>query len=220
MPKQVSLGMTMRHITGSKQVTILNRMGHCVSYDDVEVIDTSLAIEVIAQSESQGVIIPTNIVPGGFVQMAGDNNDFLEHTLDGKHTTHSTTLVMYQRRQFGPRPQKTVCAVQTARKRSLKMTDNTQQILECGVFGKRPSVKFLIDGIKQDGYVPDKTSIDQMDMDLAWAIVRMCPTKLFTIDFMRDPGMQKVPSWSAFSALVVQDSNPCMTEVGYSATAQ
>jgi len=215
MPKHVSLAMTMRHITGSKLVvTLLNRMGHSVSHDDIEVVDTSLAREVIAQSEHHGIIIPTNIVPGAFIQMAGNNNDFLEHTLDGKQTTHSTTLVMYQRRLFGPKPKKVQYADHNIRKRSLEMTDNAQHILECGVFGKRPSAKFSIDGIRQEWYQPNQpVQENQADMDLAWAIVRMCPTKLFTLDLISDPAMQQIPSWSAFNALICQ-ANPCLTEVG------
>ena len=45
-----------------------------------------------------GVVIPSNITDGPFVQFAADNNDFNEETLDGKQTTHATTLVVYQRR--------------------------------------------------------------------------------------------------------------------------
>ena len=78
MPKHVGLAMVMRHITGSKQViNLLNRMGHCSSYEDAEVIDTSLAEEVLAQKESDGDVIPTNIAPGSFIQVAADNNNLL-----------------------------------------------------------------------------------------------------------------------------------------------
>ena len=49
MPKHVSLAISLRHLTGSKQlVTMLSRMGHCSSYDEVEIIDTSLAREILA----------------------------------------------------------------------------------------------------------------------------------------------------------------------------
>ena len=35
-PKHVALGMSVRHITGSKEViTLLNRMGHCSSYEKI-----------------------------------------------------------------------------------------------------------------------------------------------------------------------------------------
>lgn len=51
-------------------------------------------------------------------------------------------------------------------------------------------------------------------MDLAWAITRMCPTKLFTIELAIDPSLQSIPSWSAFNSLVVH-AHPCLTEIGY-----
>jgi hypothetical protein len=101
-PKHVGLAMSVRHMTGSKQlITMLNRIGHCLSYDATERIDTSLALEVLAKSENLGVCIPSNIVqnvPGGFVQVTGDNNDINEETLDGKQPTHATTLVLYQKK--------------------------------------------------------------------------------------------------------------------------
>ena len=44
-------------LTGSKQiVTLLNKMGHCSSYCDVEIINTSLAQENSAQSQAYGVV--------------------------------------------------------------------------------------------------------------------------------------------------------------------
>lgn len=104
-PKHVALGMSVRHITGSKQlITLLNRMGHCSSYEEIEAVDTGLAREILASKESCGVVIPSNISPGAFVQAACDNNDVNEETLDGKNTTHATTLVLYQAGQFGLRP--------------------------------------------------------------------------------------------------------------------
>ena len=83
----------MRHLTGSKQlITILNRMGQCCSYEEVVLVDTSLANEILAKSDETGVIIPSNIHPGVFVQMAADNNDINEETIDGKNTTHACLL--------------------------------------------------------------------------------------------------------------------------------
>ena len=74
-PKHVGLAMSVCHLTGSKQlITMLNRMGHCSSYDEVEAVDTSLAMEVLAKSETMGVVISSNIVPGGFIQAAADND--------------------------------------------------------------------------------------------------------------------------------------------------
>ena len=85
MPKYVALGIAVRHMTRSKQlITMLSRKGHCNSYDDVEAMDTSIANEIIAKSDIFGVVLPSNISTGVCVQVAGDNNDINEDTLDGK----------------------------------------------------------------------------------------------------------------------------------------
>ena len=48
-PKYVGLAISVRHLTGSKQlINMLNRMGHCSSYEDVEAVDTSIAREMVA----------------------------------------------------------------------------------------------------------------------------------------------------------------------------
>jgi hypothetical protein len=109
--------MSVKHITGSKQlVTLLNRMGHCSSYVEIEQVETSLANESLARSKTSGVIIPTNIYPGVFIQMAADNNDINEETLDGKKTTHATTMAIYQRKQYGPKPARVVHADHSKRR--------------------------------------------------------------------------------------------------------
>lgn len=44
LPKQVGLAMCVKHLTGSKQlITLLNRMGHCSSYEEIAQVETSLA---------------------------------------------------------------------------------------------------------------------------------------------------------------------------------
>ena len=48
--------------------------------------------------ETHGFVIPSNVVPGTFMQGASDNHDLIEETLDGKHTTPATTLVLHQRK--------------------------------------------------------------------------------------------------------------------------
>ena len=121
LPKQIGLAMAVRHLTGSKQlVGLLNRMGHSSSYNELQAVDTSLAAEVLAKVETYGTVIPSNISPGSFVQFAADNNDLKEETIDGKNTTHATTMVVYQRKVFGPEPPPTIAGNHSERRRSLK----------------------------------------------------------------------------------------------------
>ena len=88
-------------------ITMLSRMGQCSSYDDVEAMDTSIANAIIAKSEIFGVVLPSSISTGVFVQVAGDKNDKNEDTLlvlavGPMRTTQATTLILFQRGQFGP----------------------------------------------------------------------------------------------------------------------
>ncbi|KAJ8048332.1 hypothetical protein HOLleu_00601 [Holothuria leucospilota] len=70
---------------------------------------TSIARELLVKSEALGrgwgVVLPSNIKPGTFVQADADNNYINEETTDGKATTHATTVVLYQTGHFGPMPQ-------------------------------------------------------------------------------------------------------------------
>ena len=117
MPKHVALGIAVRHTKRSKQlflwfsvriprggiITMLSRMRQCSSYDDVEAMDTSITNAIIAQSDIFEVVLPSNISTGVFVQVAGDKNDKNEDTLlGGMRTTQATTLILFQRDQFGP----------------------------------------------------------------------------------------------------------------------
>ena len=147
---RVKTPMSVRHITGSKQViTLLNRMGHCSSYEEIEAVDTGLAREILASKESCGVVIPSNISPGAFVQAACDN-DVNEETLDGKNTTHATTLVLYQAGQFGPRPPTIVHGYHSTKRRSLGILSPVQDILDCSAQGKRPAVNCFLNKVMED----------------------------------------------------------------------
>ena len=95
MPTHVALGIAVRHTKRSKQlITMFSRMGPCSSYDDIEAMDTSTANEIIANSDIIGVL-PSNVSTCVFEQVAADNNDNYEDTIDGNRTTHATTLVLF-----------------------------------------------------------------------------------------------------------------------------
>ena len=104
---------------------MLNRRGHCVSNCQLGRIDTALANDQLARAEhNDGVIIPTNILNGEFIQAAADNNDFCKETLNGKLTTHATTTVLYQRNSIVPHEAALVGnfgnAVKSSKEKSLK----------------------------------------------------------------------------------------------------
>ena len=213
-PKHIGLAVTVHHLTGSKHiVTLLNKMGHCSSYDDVEVIITGLAREIKAKADEVGVIIPSNISRGVFVQFAADNNDLNEETLDGKQTTHATTIVAYQRQQFGPNAPQKVFADHSSKRRSLELPLPTQTIYECGVHGRRPTLKAFLGKVQeQDFRFPDDLQASIETKDLVWFLLRLHQRVLLSCELNED--RQTTPSWSAFNAMVSTLCIPC-TNIGY-----
>ena len=217
MPKHVSLAMSVRHLTGSKQlISMLSRMGHCVSYDDVEAMDTSLAKEILAKSEICGVVVPSNIVPGVFVQVAADNNDITEETLDGKNTTHATTMILFQRGQYGPAPTRTLYANHANRDRSIRSNQRCQALREFSAQGKRPAVLGYTGKMKEDWYVSNRELHSTAYlMDQAWSLVRLTPSTLFEVELsLTCSEHQVIPNWTAFNA-IVNSSLPTITNIGY-----
>lgn len=182
---------------------MLSRMGHCSSYDEIELVDTSLAREVLAESEAAWFFTPPIISPGVFVQVAGDNNDINEETLDGKHTRHATTLVLYQKGQFGQQPQHRTYA-DHSNKRSLESPQTCQQLREFSAHGKKPDVVDFRNQVQQEWFQGNRHLLSSASlMELAWSLVRLCSTKLFQIEIRpMASDQQNVPSWSAFSAMV------------------
>ncbi|CAH3141995.1 unnamed protein product, partial [Porites evermanni] len=203
-PKHVSLAMSTHHLTGSKQIIILlNRMGHCISYDEMKSVDASLATEVLAQSEQYDTVLPSNISPGSFIQMGSDNDDFNEETIDGKNTTHVTTMVVYQRKPFGPEPKPTVKGDHSQRRRSLQQDlANVYEIQDFSVVGRRPTTSSLVGKINMEWYDGSTNEFHKASsMDKVWSLVRMNPRTGSNQPPTPDE-RQIVPSWSGFHSVL------------------
>ena len=216
LPKHVSLGITIKHLTRLKQlITLLNRMGHC-SYEQTEIVETALANETLARSElNGGVIIPSNISPGVFVHMAADNNDFIEETIDGKNTTNATTFIAFQTKHHAPTaPPIEIYADHSQRKRSLDSSRPIVTVEDINVGGKRPAVTNYVNRLTNASWLqPSDTFYSACQDDLVWLILRICSNTMFeenhqTVD------VQKIPGWSGFQSLRFSDiSTP--TSIGY-----
>lgn len=139
-PKHVGLAMAIKHLTGSKQViSMLNRFGHTVSYDSLQRMETSLAVEQLKKTEEMGIVLPSNIFPGTFIHCAADNIDFKENTLDGKGTTHSSTVVLFQQKiplGQSPMPENK----SKGRRRSVEKLSICENMRTFSATGKRPIV--------------------------------------------------------------------------------
>lgn len=100
-PMSFGLGVQMHHDFGSKQLLdILSSIGYSVSYDEVRRFLTSVAKDELSSSE---VYVPRGVRSfdgsdlATIVDSAIDNFDQNEDTLDGKSSTHSMAIVLYQR---------------------------------------------------------------------------------------------------------------------------
>ena len=96
-PKHITLPLNVKSLTGSSQVvTMLNKLGHGISYPKLREMETSMAVRQ-AHRQENGCILPSNINQGIFIIFAFDNNDLLEETLSGHGTTHCTNGIIIQR---------------------------------------------------------------------------------------------------------------------------
>ena len=79
----------------------------------------------------------------------------------------------------------------------------TSQIIRCpNLNGKNPSPIHLKGSVSIDWYFSCSNEHEaSRQLDLAWVFLRMCPTKLFEIDFQRSE-KQKMPGWTVFHALI------------------
>ena len=215
LPKHTSPAMCVHHLTSSKRlIELLNRMGHCVSYDEMRAVNTSIAEEVLAKVEEFGTVIPTNIKPGTFVQIAADNNDLNEETLDGKNTTHATTMVIYRKKTFGPDPPPNRVE-QRAKRRSLQATGTVYDIEECPVRGRRPAVADHVGSVDMEWYKDTNDEIrTARDADFIWALLRLCPKKFGEAVTAEVLDKQVIPSWAGFNAILYPEM-PTVSNIGY-----
>ena len=187
-------------------------MGHCSSYEKIEQVETSLANENLARADLTGVLIPTNISPGAFIQMAADNNDINEETIDGKNTTHATTLAMYQRKQYGPMPARVVHADHSNEKRSLDSSGNLVVIEEINIGGRRPGLTSCVGNDVITWFQCDRQFLSACMDDLCWMLLRLSDP--FVLRNQQTPEEQRIPGWSGFNA-ITHPSIPVETNIGY-----
>ena len=151
-----------------------------------------------ARSQQTGVVIPSNITPGPFLQFAADNNDFNEETLDGKQTTHATTLVVYQCQPFRPQLPPKIQADHSSRRRSLEQPVQGQLMHECSVHGKRPALTSVVGRAEEnfDFELRKDSTTTQNVRELAWFLLRLIRKNALEADDTY--GEQSVSGWRAF----------------------
>ena len=141
-PKHAGLAMTVHQATRSKTlVNLLHSAGHCVSYDKVRQIDTTIAKKELEDFHANGKIsIPSNIVSGRFFQFAADNIDVIENTLDGKRTFHATQMLMFQRGPGNSVPYGNTLPI--SQQKTLKVPEEFHNMHKAPAMKARPTPQF------------------------------------------------------------------------------
>ena len=104
-PKHIALPVSVKSMTGSAElVTILNRLGHGLSYSKLEEYETAVAEKQIERQQGGGgkYCLPSNCYHNIPATLAWDSNDLLEETLSGRGTTHCTNGILIQRQAQSP----------------------------------------------------------------------------------------------------------------------
>ena len=211
-PKHLGLGIAMHQITQSEDVvTMLNRQGQCVSYDEVQRIETCWAHEQLKDD----VFIPMNMAQGQVTRCAGDNFNRATESLQGEH--HDVVnMVLYLSTAgaatFGNVPQ----LPKISRSRTVEMNTEPQQIIVCpNMHGKQPGPRHLFEKVNLDWY--QVCSAEHMKMKMIdQTLILLCqtPRKLFEADLEKVTS-QAVPGWTVFHAIVTPNQNVKETNIGY-----
>ena len=99
--KHTQLGILVKKKTGCKQVIkALNRLGHCISNYEINVLETAYADSQVNHQISR-VYIPTGVQPSTFVTFVFDVSDDNLETLSGIYI-HCTNGIIIQRKKQNP----------------------------------------------------------------------------------------------------------------------
>ncbi|KAK3885065.1 hypothetical protein Pcinc_010719 [Petrolisthes cinctipes] len=83
-PKHLMLPYVIKTLTGSVElIRMINRLGHGVSYTEVEELETAICIQKLESHTDESVPMPEQIQPLIPTTLARDNIDRLEETLSG-----------------------------------------------------------------------------------------------------------------------------------------
>ena len=211
-PKHVGLAVYVFHRTRSRDViTALSRLGHCVSYTNLQRILTTIALEMQSKTDKDQIYIPSNIIYGGFTHFAIDNLDFQENTLDGS-SMHVTSMVMFQQSDIPIVQGGAIGAVPIKIGRRQTLQDVETGCFVSKSYGKGIKRKRRPDTMCLDPeWLLQQSIPDIQNIDLCWMLARLCQTKMIEVT----PAMDStVPSYKRFFAKISQCNLP-VTAIGY-----
>ena len=144
-PLHVSLCQTIHDTCRSKSlIQIMNQLGFCIGYDELERIDTRLATRTIELAGESRVPVPTNIDSSAIIHAAVDNYDNEEATSSGIGGSHDTVLMLFQNPVDNNKEvESSISTIPTdfeTNKRSFEHILDCQKLVKGGYFGKRAEI--------------------------------------------------------------------------------
>lgn len=241
MQKHVAVPMIVRNLSGTADlITMLNRMGHSLSYTQAEEMETA-----VAEDEENERSLPSSSLRKSFATFCWDNNDLQEETLSGRGTTHCTNGIVVQRTPQPPGDNELDSedgSCSNARQRTTlppndepDSDDHSHTNQEPGRdpnhhARRRRSLPETPTKIFSYPVSPRKDpellsvnyrllerapSINQFHVkDLGWFLARL-PTDLTLFDEPDEQRQQSVPGWTAFNVLVQKDRVPQQSNISY-----
>lgn len=208
-PMSLGLALNVYHDFGScKLVRTLHTLGYGASYDEVMRFVTSAAKHQM--SKDQQPFVPFGIQTAnpengiGLVHAAIDNFDTNENTLDGKGTTHSMAMVVYQTFQQD-RPVSDV-EIPRLSDRSVTAEEGGTDTSDVKYFQKPPKRPEPVVDVNTDDFLIDTENShthEAVISDLTWALCRAYLA-----------GIDNIPAWSGYNSFTTSRSIP-VTSIKY-----
>ena len=181
-PKSLAIGLTVRHMTGSKLLAkLIHGFGHSCSYDSIIRLETALALK---QAANTAFSLPAGFLQKNFTMLVYDNIDFSEETLSGHGTTHHTNGLMIQLRSNTPATSVEHTIPRNCRKLALPSTEIAPYFLSTK---QGPNLTSSITPQQADVQHPLKRSITNDRTYIARKSLKLSPETL--------------PGWTAYNIL-------------------
>lgn len=197
-------------------ITSFNKIGLCVSYDDIRRVRLRLALYTIERGEGN-VPLPSHFDPNQFTVAAFDNFDHNEGSLSGLDSSHDTVCVLFQNKSEHRKKKPKICETKV-----LKQDKTLKSMLDCQ---KLQDLEKPTNICIPSNYILNK--IPKCDVqnyryhteDLFWIINRMNNLQLDDKETCTSiPSTSKatsatqfsqiIPSWAAYNSILVIDNRP------------
>jgi hypothetical protein len=198
-PKHILLGSAVKTLTGNVElIQSLNRLGHCISYSQIEENETALCLQKLSLTAGGNIALPGNIYPCVSTTVAWDNIDFQEETRTGAGTSHRVNGIIVQPLVYGPQlPKQKSDELKRNKQRSLKLEHNLIPIYNSGPRTGPGTIECEL--------IPSSTPIEiASKQNLFWFIIRQTNTE-----------NQTICGWTGFNISIRQGVEVQQNTIGY-----